>query len=71
MVDLHFSIRFSLSNSISRFPRLILIITKLREIKIKTFLQSWTSTWGNQGYFWIARGTDECGIEDQVVAGLP
>jgi len=32
---------------------------------------SWTTTWGNQGFFWIARGTDECGIEDDVVAGLP
>jgi len=32
---------------------------------------SWTTTWGNGGYFWIARGTDECGIEDDVVAGLP
>jgi len=32
---------------------------------------SWTTTWGNQGYFWIKRGSDECGIEDEVVAGLP
>jgi cathepsin B len=32
---------------------------------------SWTTSWGNQGYFWIQRGADECGIEDGVVAGLP
>jgi len=30
---------------------------------------SWTTTWGNQGYFKIALGTDECGIEDDAVAG--
>jgi len=32
---------------------------------------SWTSTWGAQGYFKIQRGTDECGIEDDIVAGMP
>ena len=32
---------------------------------------SWTTYWGNQGYFWIKRGVNECGIEDDVVAGLP
>jgi C1A family cysteine protease len=30
---------------------------------------SWNPTWGDKGYFLIARGVDECGIEDQVVAG--
>jgi cathepsin B len=30
---------------------------------------SWTTTWGDQGFFKIARGNDECGIEDGVVAG--
>jgi len=30
---------------------------------------SWTTTWGDGGYFKIARGDDECGIEDQLVAG--
>jgi cathepsin B len=31
---------------------------------------SWNVQWGAQGYFKIRRGTDECGIEDGVVAGL-
>jgi cathepsin B len=32
---------------------------------------SWTTTWGDGGYFMILRGKDECGIEDGIVAGLP
>lgn len=32
---------------------------------------SWNEDWGDQGFFKIKRGTDECGIEDQVVAGIP
>jgi len=31
---------------------------------------SWTTTWGAGGYFMIAKGIDECGIEDEVVAGM-
>jgi len=31
---------------------------------------SWNSDWGNQGYFLILRGQDECGIEDDVCAGM-
>jgi len=30
---------------------------------------SWTTAWGDGGYFRIRRGTDECGIEDGIVAG--
>ncbi|KAE9418662.1 hypothetical protein Angca_010247, partial [Angiostrongylus cantonensis] len=30
---------------------------------------SWNTDWGENGYFRILRGTDECGIEDDVVAG--
>jgi len=32
---------------------------------------SWTTYWGDNGQFKILRGQDECGIEDDVVAGLP
>jgi cathepsin B len=31
---------------------------------------SWNPDWGNNGFFNILRGSDECGIEDGVVAGL-
>ena len=32
---------------------------------------SWNPDWGDQGFFKIQRGTEECGIEDQVYAGEP
>jgi len=32
---------------------------------------SWNEDWGDHGYFKIRRGTDECGIEDGIVGGLP
>lgn len=32
---------------------------------------SWTTYWGNQGFFWIKRGVNECGIEEDTAAGLP
>jgi len=31
---------------------------------------SWNTDWGMNGFFYIRRGTDECGIEDNVTAGL-
>ena len=30
------------------------------------FSQSWNEQWGDGGFFKIARGNDECGIEDDV-----
>ncbi|KAJ1358462.1 hypothetical protein KIN20_016891 [Parelaphostrongylus tenuis] len=30
---------------------------------------SWSTAWGENGYFRIRRGTNECGIEDSVLAG--
>ncbi|EFO97660.1 hypothetical protein CRE_16047 [Caenorhabditis remanei] len=32
---------------------------------------SWNTNWGENGYFRILRGVNECGIESQVVAGMP
>lgn len=32
---------------------------------------SWNTDWGDQGYFKILRGKNECGIESGVVAGIP
>jgi len=32
---------------------------------------SWTTYWGDNGYFMILRGKDECGIESDIVAALP
>ncbi|WP_411023072.1 C1 family peptidase, partial [Salmonella sp. s51228] len=32
---------------------------------------SWNPDWGDNGYFKIIRGRDECGIEDGIVASIP
>jgi len=32
---------------------------------------SWNVHWGDQGYFKILRGSDECGIEDEIDFGTP
>lgn len=32
---------------------------------------SWSTYWGDKGYFKIARGSDECGIEMDCNAGVP
>jgi len=32
---------------------------------------SWNSDWGDQGFFKILRGKNECGIESGIVGGLP
>jgi cathepsin B len=32
---------------------------------------SWNEDWGDKGYFKILRGSDHCGIESGIVAGLP
>lgn len=32
---------------------------------------SWNTDWGDKGFFKILRGSDECGIESDVVAGIP
>ncbi|XP_009699273.1 PREDICTED: cathepsin B, partial [Cariama cristata] len=32
---------------------------------------SWNTDWGENGFFKILRGEDHCGIESEVVAGIP
>ncbi|GAB6019817.1 hypothetical protein CHUAL_001358 [Chamberlinius hualienensis] len=32
---------------------------------------SWNNEWGDNGLFKIHRGNNECGIEDEVTAGIP
>jgi cathepsin B len=32
---------------------------------------SWNQDWGDNGFFKILRGKDECGIESGIVAGAP
>ena len=32
---------------------------------------SWNSDWGDNGYFKILRGSDHCGIESTLNAGIP
>jgi cathepsin B len=32
---------------------------------------SWNEDWGNNGFFRIKRGNNECGIEGSIVAGIP
>ncbi|PHU25721.1 Cathepsin B [Capsicum chinense] len=34
-------------------------------------VNSWNTDWGDDGYFKMRRGTNECDIESQVVSGLP
>jgi len=32
---------------------------------------TWNSDWGDKGFFKIIRGTNDCGIEENIVGGLP
>lgn len=32
---------------------------------------SWNSDWGDEGFFKIIRGTDNCGFEEDLSGGLP
>jgi len=43
------------------------------EAKVPYWLvaNSWNTDWGNKGFFKILRGSDECGIEDYIVGGMP
>lgn len=32
---------------------------------------SWNTDWGDNGFFKIKRGNDECGFEGEISAGIP
>ncbi|KAL3849415.1 hypothetical protein ACJIZ3_011297 [Penstemon smallii] len=38
---------------------------------VQLLANQWNRSWGDDGYFKIRRGTNECGIEEDVVTGLP
>jgi len=40
-------------------------------VKYWTVANSWNEDWGNQGFFNIRLGGNECGIEGGIVAGIP
>ena len=35
------------------------------------FVLAWNQDWGDNGFFKILRGKNECGIESGIVAGAP
>ena len=40
-------------------------------VKYWLIANSWNEGWGDNGLFKILRGSDECGIESGLVAGMP
>jgi len=42
-----------------------------RDLEYWIVANSWSSYWGMGGFFFIKRGTNECGIETTPAAGLP
>jgi len=39
-------------------------------VTVQLCANSWGAWWGDAGYFRIARGSDECGIESHGVIGV-
>jgi cathepsin B len=42
-----------------------------KPVKYWLCANSWTTGWGDKGFFKIVRGKNECGIEDEIFAGHP
>ena len=42
----------------------------LRQVPYWLIANSWSPAWGEEGFFRIVRGQNECGIETQPAAGL-
>jgi cathepsin B len=40
-------------------------------VKYWLIVNSWNEDWGDKGTFKILRGKNHCGIEDEIVAGIP
>lgn len=40
--------------------------SKYRIFFVQLVRNSWSSGWGNQGYIWIEKGVNMCGIENYV-----
>lgn len=40
-------------------------------VKYWKVMNSWGAKWGEDGFFRIRRGTDECAIESMASAGIP
>lgn len=40
-------------------------------VKYWTLANSWNPHWGENGFFRMRRGNNECGVEDEGVAGMP